>query len=93
MTGTTRSSSDLDKRRRKILFRCWHRGIREMDIVMGQFADRNIDKLTDDELDTLERILEVDDRDLIRWVTGEVDTPADFDTALFRAICAYQRNP
>ncbi|MBW8637020.1 succinate dehydrogenase assembly factor 2 [Hoeflea sp. WL0058] len=93
MTGTTRSSSDLDKRRRKILFRCWHRGIREMDIVMGQFADRNIDKLTDDELDTLERILEVDDRDLIRWVTGEIDTPADFDTALFRAICAYERNP
>ncbi len=93
MTGTTRSSSDLDKRRRKILFRCWHRGIREMDIVMGQFADRNIDKLTEDELDTLEQILEVDDRDLIRWITAEIDTPADFDTPLFRAICAYERNP
>lgn len=92
MTGTTRSSSDLDKRRRKILFRCWHRGIREMDIVMGQFADRNIDKLADDELDTLEKILEVDDRDLIRWVTGEIETPLEFDTPLFRAICAYERS-
>ncbi len=92
MTGTTRSSSDLDKRRRKILFRCWHRGIREMDIVMGQFADRNIDKLTDDELDTLEKILDVDDRDLIRWVTGEIETPSEFDTPLFQSICAYERS-
>ena len=39
MSGTTRSSADLDVRRRRILFRSWHRGIREMDLLMGQFAD------------------------------------------------------
>ena len=38
MTGSRRSSADLDPRRRKILFRAWHRGIREMDLLMGQFA-------------------------------------------------------
>ena len=42
MTGTQRSSADLDVRRRKILFRSWHRGIREMDLIMGQFADAHI---------------------------------------------------
>src|SRR5690606_39649277 len=39
MTGTTRTSAELDPRRRRILFRAWHRGIREMDLIFGQFAD------------------------------------------------------
>ncbi|WP_171524420.1 succinate dehydrogenase assembly factor 2, partial [Acinetobacter baumannii] len=38
-TGTTRASADLDPRRRKILFRSWHRGTREMDLIMGRYAD------------------------------------------------------
>ena len=42
MSGSTLSSSALDERRRKILFRAWRRGIREMDLVMGQFADMNL---------------------------------------------------
>jgi antitoxin CptB len=39
MTGTTRSSADLDPRRRRILVRAWRRGIREMDLVIGGFAE------------------------------------------------------
>ncbi len=38
MTGTARSSEGLDMRRRKLLFRSWHRGMREMDLIMGRFA-------------------------------------------------------
>jgi succinate dehydrogenase flavin-adding protein (antitoxin of CptAB toxin-antitoxin module) len=38
-TGTNLSSEGLDARRRRLLFRCWHRGIREMDLVLGHFAD------------------------------------------------------
>ena len=50
MGGTTRSSDGLDTRRRRLLFRCWHRGIREMDLIMGRFADAEIASLTDGEL-------------------------------------------
>ena len=39
MSGTTRTSEGLDARRRKLLFRSWHRGIREMDLILGGFAD------------------------------------------------------
>ena len=45
MTGTTRSSEGLDARRRKLLFRAWHRGMREVDLIMGRFAG---DKLVED---------------------------------------------
>jgi len=92
MTGTTRTSADLDPRRRRLLFRAWHRGIREMDLILGQFADTHIDAFDDEELDMLEALLSVDDRDLLQWVTGETATPAAQDTPLFRRICAHARN-
>jgi len=53
-TGTTLSSEGLDPRRRRLLFRCWHRGIREMDLVLGRFADAQLASLADRELDELE---------------------------------------
>lgn len=92
MTGTTRTSADLAPRRRRLLFRAWHRGIREMDLILGQFADRNIDKLDDTELDVFEALLGVNDRDLLQWVTGETETPPEFDTPLFRRVCAYRQD-
>jgi antitoxin CptB len=86
MTGTTRSSDGLDIRRRKLLFRCWHRGMRELDLIMGRFADNAIDGLTADELAQFEGLIEVPDRELLAWVTGETDVPAAHDTPLFRRL-------
>ena len=54
MSGTTRTSADLDPRRRRTLFRAWHRGMREMDLIMGRFADAEIGTLSDEELTTFE---------------------------------------
>ena len=68
MTGTTRSSEGLSERRRKLLFRSWHRGIREMDLIMGGFADASIAAMTDGELDELERLLDVPDQEIYSWI-------------------------
>jgi antitoxin CptB len=86
MSGTTRTSADLDPRRRRILFRAWHRGIREMDLIMGRFADAAIGTMSDAELDDFERLIEVPDRDLFHWITGEDATPSNYDTAIFRRV-------
>jgi antitoxin CptB len=90
MTGTTRSSAGIDPRRKRILFRCWHRGIREMDLVLGAFADAEIVALSDVELDELERIMAEEDADLIKWVTGERPVPDEFRDGLFPRIAAYR---
>ncbi len=76
MTGTTRSSVGLDDRRKRLLFRCWHRGTREMDLVLGRFADKAIADLNDGELAELERLIEVPDPDLYAALTGEKEPPA-----------------
>ncbi len=83
-----RSGVGLDGRRKKLLFRSWHRGIREMDLILGGFADRAIASLTERELDQYEHLLEVQDADLLSWITGQTRAPADFDTSILRKIMA-----
>jgi antitoxin CptB len=89
MTGTTRSSSGLDERRKRLLFRCWHRGTREMDLILGRFADAEIGNLSDDELTQLETLLEVNDPDLYAAITGDKALPANVIGTLFARIKAY----
>ena len=88
MSGNTLSSAGLDARRRRILFRAWRRGVREMDLVMGQFADANLPSLSEAELDEFERLLDAPDPELLAWITGEAPTPAAFDTPLFARLRA-----
>jgi antitoxin CptB len=91
MTGTARSSEGLDARRRKLLFRSWHRGMREMDLIMGRFADATVAQLTQDELAQFEHLMEAPDRELLAWITGETEVPPDYDTALFRRMREFNR--
>ena len=86
MTGSGISSDGLDARRRRLLFRSWHRGIREMDLVLGRFADAQIATLSDADLDEYERLLDVPDQQMFAWVSGAEAAPADIDTALFRRL-------
>ena len=86
MTGSTRSSDGLDARRRRLLFRAWHRGMREVDLIMGRFADAHIEGFSDAELDEFERLLDAPEPDLLAWVTGVAAVPAEHDTAMFRRV-------
>jgi antitoxin CptB len=86
MTGSTRSSEGLDPRRRRALFRAWHRGTREVDLITGRFADVHIGTLSEAELGDFEQLLDVPEPVLYAWVTGEEAAPESHDTALFRRM-------
>jgi antitoxin CptB len=86
MTGSTRSSDGLDGRKRRVLFRSWHRGTREADLIMGRFADAHIAGFSDAELDEYEHLLEALESDLLAWVTGVAEVPADHDTPMFHRV-------
>jgi antitoxin CptB len=79
----------LDARRRRLLFRSWHRGIREADLIMGRFADAHIGAMSETELDDYERLMEAQEHDLLAWVTGQAAIPPEQDTALFRKLRAF----
>jgi len=86
LSGTEVSSEGLDLRRRKLKFRLWHRGIREMDLVMGGFADAELAGLKDADLSEVEAWLDVPDQQMFAWVNGSETPPADLDTPLFRKL-------
>jgi antitoxin CptB len=90
MTGTTRSSEGLDDRRKRLLFRCWHRGTREMDLILGRFANAEIATLTDGELSELEQLLELPDPDFYAAIIGAQQLPADAPRVLFARIQAFR---
>jgi len=89
MTGLTRTSADLDPRRKRILFRAWHRGIREMDLLLGRYAETVIEALSEAELDAFEQLIALDDHDLYGWLTGREPVPPEHDDAMFRAVKAF----
>lgn len=91
MTGSTLSSDGLDVRRRKLLFRAWHRGTREMDLIMGRFADGHMAQFSEQELEEFERLTELPDPDLLAFVTGDGDTPPGCDSAMLRRFWAFHR--
>src|SRR5262249_9191315 len=91
MTGTSRSSEGLDTRRRKLLFRCWHRGMREMGLIMGRFADAAVGQLPPDEPAEFDHLMEVPARELLAWSTGDADVPPEYDTGLFRRLRDFTR--
>lgn len=91
MTDGTGETEEPDQRRRKLRFRSWHRGMREMDLVLGPFADRCLADLTEAEIDQYEALLEIPDTELMGWVTGRSPLPPSMDTPLFARILASSR--
>jgi antitoxin CptB len=89
MSGAQAKSLGLDARQRRILFRSWHRGMREMDLLLGRFANAEIGTLCDQDLDDYEFLLEAPDRDIFSWLTGEATTPPLYDTPVLRKIRAF----
>jgi antitoxin CptB len=89
MTGSTRSSDGLDDRRKRLLFRCWHRGTREMDLILGRFADAEIAALADAELAQLEHLIELPDPDLYAALSSDAVLAPEYRTALFHRIKSF----
>ena len=57
--------------RKKILFRSWHRGTKEMDLVLGTYADNNLSNMSYDELLHFQNFLNLSDPDLYKWLISE----------------------
>lgn len=69
-----------DIRRKRLLFRSWHRGTRETDLLLGSFAERHLAGLSEAQLDHYEALLEENDAALFDWITGRVAPPPERDS-------------
>ncbi len=76
-----------DKHRDRLRFRSWHRGTREMDLLLGSFAEANLHAFSPAEVMQYEAILEISDPDLYNWITGNEMVPTEHESEVMRKLC------
>jgi len=82
-----------DPRRKRLLFRSWHRGTREADLLLGSFADAHLAGFDEAQLDRYEALLELPDPDLFDWMTGRCAPPCDHDNDVTRMLLQFRYTP
>ncbi len=71
-------SETAEHRLKRLSMRSHRRGTKEMDIILGRFADDRLERLDAAALDSYEDLLEENDQDLYLWVTGQGAAPERF---------------
>lgn len=77
-------------RLKRLRVRSWRRGTREMDLILGPFADGPLAALEDGALDAYEALLEEADPDLYAWVAGTAAAP-EAHRATIERVRAFHR--
>jgi antitoxin CptB len=91
MSSTEEQSPD-EIRLKRLRFQSWHRGFREMDLILGDFADAKLAGLSADDLDAYEALLSVPDWDLFAWLTETKPVPENWDNPAFRQVLDHVRH-
>jgi antitoxin CptB len=83
-------SDSLLTRRKRARYRAWHRGTQEMDLLLGPYADAQVNGMDEEALDRFELLLNEADTDLQKWLLGQEAAPADADHALLADVLAFR---
>ncbi len=79
-----------EARLKRMRMRSWRRGTKEMDLVLGPWADRHLEGLAQDRLDLYDRLLEENDQDLMAWLLGQQPAP-DWAAGFLTEIGAFAK--
>ena len=67
-----------EARLKRMAMRSWRRGTKEMDLVLGPYAEAHLAAMSAEKLALYDRLLEENDQDLLPWVLGQVAAPPHF---------------
>lgn len=81
-----------EHRLKKLRFRAWRRGFREIDLILGGFADRYGESFTPEEFATFEALLEAEDQDVYAWIISQAEVPAEHRSPLMERLKAFRPN-
>ena len=69
---------ELEIKRKRLKMRSMRRGIKEMDLILKNFADLKLNSMSEAELEKFENLLLENDQDLYQWSTGQVNPKKEF---------------
>ena len=73
-----------EARLKRMRMRSWRRGTKEMDLVLGPFAEAHLAGMDAATLDAYDALLNENDQDLLPWVLGQAQPPAHLAPLLDR---------
>jgi antitoxin CptB len=79
-------------RRKRLLFRSWHRGTRESDLILGRFADAHLAGFDKGQLDRYEALLDCPDADIFDWASGRTAPPPEHDHDVTRLLLTFSKS-
>ncbi len=82
----------LNNRHKKLLYRSSHRGLKETDVLLGEFAKTQITVLTDYELSAFESLLDESDNDLMNWLFEREKIPQGKYKCIIHKIISYRKS-
>ena len=85
----TGPEDNISIKRKQLGFRSWHRGTREVDLLLGRFADVHLPGFGADDLAAYDRFLNNSDPDIYNWITGAEPVPPAEDNAVVRLLLAF----
>lgn len=80
----------MNDRQKRLYYRSVHRGCKETDYILGNYAKAHIADLSSDELDQYEAFINEDDANIYKWTTGELEVPAEHDNVVVRAVLNFR---
>lgn len=86
----TDPDNPLETARKRLMFRSWHRGTREMDLLLGRFAERNLPAFSRGQLERFEALLEYPDSDIYDWMNGRKAPPVELDHDVMKLLVNFK---
>ena len=78
----TMTTGSMDHRRRRALYRATHRGTKELDWLVGRYAEARLPAMPEEGMDVFERFLTIADPELHAWILA----PGQLDQSAFLGI-------
>ena len=69
-------SETQEARLKRMTMRSWRRGMKEMDLILGPYADVHLAKMSAERLNLFDKLLEENDQELLPWVLGQRPAPS-----------------
>jgi len=79
-----------EARLKRMAMRAWRRGMKEMDLILGPYADAHLAEMSDVRLLIFDKLLHENDQDLLSWLLGQSSAP-DYVSELIDEIGLHAR--
>lgn len=79
----------LTNKKKQLIFRCGHRGTKEMDLLLGEFAKRHVPDFNEEQLLLFEDFVKNSDPDIYNWMTGRETIPDQWNNEIAQMVLSF----